>query len=145
MDEISKLVFGCVALVGLVVLIIPNSDPLASSKGAQPVAGAAIPPPPNIPSGPAAAPAPIVGESSGGSSSGFAVEDYNLSKFGDPMIDPTPQGQRSTNGPANGYQNQGVPPPPNIGQGESMPPPGQGIPPGAPGIPIAPPPMVQPN
>ena len=138
MDEISKLVFGCVALVGLVVMVIPNSDPLASGNAVKPVESAAIPPPPNIAPAASVPPAPMTGDSSGGSSSSFVVEDYNIGKFGDPMVDPTPAGQRNSNVQ---QQSGGVPPPPNY-QGETPPPQTQSIPQSGPGIPVPPPPMV---
>jgi hypothetical protein len=98
MDEISKLVFGCVALVGLVVMIIPNSDPLAS-KNADAAANGAVPPPPLVAETPVVPPSPIAGASgdvgTGAGTGGFAVEDYSVGTFGQPMVDPTPPGQRN--------------------------------------------------
>lgn len=143
MDEISKLVFGCIALVGLVVMIIPNSDPLAS-KNAKPVESAALPAAPSVP--PAASvpePAAAAG-SDNGNGDGFAVQDYDIGSFGQPMVDPTPPGQRSANQP---YANQNgvLPAAPQVFQGETPPPQGQYIPPGAPGVPTSAPPMVQAN
>ena len=92
MDGILKLVVGCLGLVGLIVMVVPNSDPLSPenaqsddgkpSIGAPSNANAPLPPPPvGLADEP---PAP----------SKFVVEDYNINNFGQPMVDPTPPGQR---------------------------------------------------
>ncbi|MFM2410552.1 MAG: hypothetical protein RL481_1380 [Pseudomonadota bacterium] len=103
MDKIQKLVFGCLALVGLIVMAIPSGDPLA--KPGQEQAGApanpavpvnaptdapiVVPPPPALPANPA--------EGNGNNNAnadGFAVQDFDMQNFGQPMFDPTPPGER---------------------------------------------------
>ena len=93
MDNILKLIFGCLGLVALIVMIVPNSDPLASNnaenQGAPPISSA---PPP----GEAAPPPPYAEPAQSQNSEGeFVVDDYDIASFGQPMVDPTPPGQRS--------------------------------------------------
>jgi hypothetical protein len=116
MDNILKLIVGCLGLVGLVVMIIPNSDPLAnkngdaadvpsqSPDGAAAVANGAPPPPP---------PPPDPNASTQAKPSNVIVEDYNIGNFGEPMVDPTPPGQR------NQQQSQPYQPPQYNGAGNS--------------------------
>ncbi len=145
MDNISKLVFGCLSLVGLAVMVIPNSDPLAAGNGAKPAPGPMVPPPPPMgpPSAPPAPPPGVNGSNNGNNGNtngGFVVEDYNIDNFGEPMVDPTPPSQRNTQDPG---QQQGVLrspygiTPPQVGI-----PQGQQIPPGMPGMP-GPPPIME--
>lgn len=86
MDNILKLVVGVVAVIGLIVLMIPEGDPL-SSKGAA--AEGKLPPsadegedeavpPKNVP------PDPV----------GTAPQEQ-ITNFGQPMFDPTPPGQKA--------------------------------------------------
>lgn len=91
MDNIQKMIVGSLGLVGLIVLIVPNSDPLASKKTevgqANSVQGA---PPPAVP------PPPLPPPAQGGTASGgFVVDDSDIANFGKPMVDPTPPGQRN--------------------------------------------------
>jgi hypothetical protein len=96
MDNILKLIVGCLGLVGLIVMIVPNSDPLASTKdgadettttAAPPIGESGAPPPP--PAEPVPAPA------SQDDQSEFVVDDFDINNFGKPMVDPTPPGQRA--------------------------------------------------
>ena len=114
------MIVGCLGLIGLVVLIVPNKDPLASNQAGANEAPlltetpsgtqtAAPPPPPPPPPNPS---------EDGGQQpepSNFVVEDYDIGTFGQPMMDPTPPGQRNqqaqqqnanaiTNGQANSGQ-----------------------------------------
>lgn len=97
MDNILKLIVGCLGLVGLIVMIVPNSDPLASTKdggeetataAAPPIGTAGAPPPP---------PAPAPGPTPDGQAnqSEFVVDDYDINNFGQPMVDPTPPARRA--------------------------------------------------
>lgn len=95
MDNILKLIVGCLALVGLIVMIVPNSDPLASTKAETqnvgPITGSpsdtnAPPPPPPVETSVQQDPA---------APSEFIVDDYDVASFGQPMVDPTPPGQRA--------------------------------------------------
>ena len=106
MDNILKLIFGCLGLVGLIVMIVPNSDPLASTKpnaeGATPIASVQGAPPPQ----------PTVAEATTRQDqpnpSEFVVDDYDIGSFGQPMVDPTPPGQRNQNTQEPQAQQQGV-------------------------------------
>jgi hypothetical protein len=85
MDNIAKLVLGMLALVGLIILMIPQGNPL-TDKGAQ--AAVTVPAPEDIPdevppNDPVVATAP---------NANVPVQDVNA--FGQPMMDPTPPGQR---------------------------------------------------
>lgn len=96
MDNILKLIVGCLGLVGLIVMIVPNSDPLASKK----VGAEGIPPASINPTGEATAPPPpppAAAPQDQDNASGFVVEDYDINNFGKPMVDPTPPGQRNQN------------------------------------------------
>ena len=88
MDNILKLTVGCLGLVGLIVIVVPNSDPLAATKveaeGTAPIAGAGAPPPPTA-TAPEAQAEP----------SEFVVDDFDIDSFGQPMVDPTPPAQRA--------------------------------------------------
>lgn len=97
MDNILKLIVGCLGLVGLIVMIVPNSDPLAKNKAknaveaapsADPAAAGAPPPPPPPPD-------PNAATQTQTNANNVVVEDYNIGNFGQPMIDPTPPGQRN--------------------------------------------------
>lgn len=102
MDRIIKLLVCCMALVSLVIFILPNSDPLAPAVPAAEGPAAAVPPPPAVAQIPQPQP---VAESGGNQASGFTVEDYDISRFGEPMFDPTPPSQReSGQGQNNGGQ-----------------------------------------
>lgn len=89
MDNILKLTVGCLGLVGLIVMVVPNSDPLAATKaqaeGATPIVGAGAPAPPPTTAAPEVQAAP----------SEFVVDDYDIGNFGQPMIDPTPPADRN--------------------------------------------------
>ena len=95
MDNIGKLVLGLVAVIGLIVLMIPSGNPL-EDKGpdAAQEAPQNLPPPVTeddeddggvvrVP-GDAKAPAPVTPSSSNAPIA-----------FGQPMMDPTPPGQRA--------------------------------------------------
>ncbi len=97
MDNILKLIVGCLGLIGLVVMIIPNSDPLAkkaeqngglASPAGNAVGGPPPPPPPSAADGSAEAPEQAA-------DGNVIVEDYDIASFGQPMVDPTPPGQRN--------------------------------------------------
>lgn len=92
MDNILKLIFGCLGLVALIVMIVPNSDPLASSKAE--IQGAPMISAPS-PDGAASPPPDAEPAQSQNSESEFVVDDYDIASFGQPMVDPTPPGQRS--------------------------------------------------
>lgn len=97
MDNILKLIVGCLGLVGLIVMIVPNSDPIAKSKAKNAVeaapttdpAAAGTPPPPPPP------PDPNAAAQTQADADNVIVEDYDIGSFGQPMIDPTPPGQRN--------------------------------------------------
>jgi hypothetical protein len=102
MDNIQKMIVGSLGLVGLIVMLVPNSDPLAAKKTevGQATADAPVlvpPPPPPLPSQPSQ-----VGETSGG----FVVDDSDIANFGKPMVDPTPPGQRNQVGSQEQIQQQ---------------------------------------
>ena len=90
MDNIQKMIVGCLVLVGLIVMILPNSDPLASKKSEADQTSPAdetLPPPP---------PPPLAQPSGDGTASGnFVVNDSDIANFGKPMVDPTPLGERN--------------------------------------------------
>ena len=90
MDNIQKMIVGSLGLVGLIVMLVPNSDPLATKKAevGEVTAGVPAPAPPPPPQ-----PAPV-----GGASGGFIVDDSDIANFGKPMVDPTPPGQRNQQG-----------------------------------------------
>jgi hypothetical protein len=139
MDNILKLIVGCLGLVGLVVMIIPNSDPLAKKREqngmANAPAGNAVagpPPPPAAAAGTAEAPA----QQDDGN---VIVEDYDIASFGQPMVDPTPPGQRNQQQvqqqpmqqqqpynagaiqqPGNLAGSGPPPPPPGMGEGDQL-------------------------
>jgi hypothetical protein len=89
MDNILKLIVGCLGLIGLIVMVVPNSDPLAATKveveGAAPIVAAGAPPPPPTTTAPEAQAEP----------SEFVVDDFDIDSFGQPMVDPTPPAQRA--------------------------------------------------
>jgi hypothetical protein len=99
MDNILKLTVGCLGLVGLIVMIVPNSDPLASTSenpgdiatvsGPPPGSPNAAPPPPPPPPGQQI---PPDGQDN---KSEFATDDYDIATFGQPMVDPTPPAERA--------------------------------------------------
>lgn len=104
MDNIQKMIAGCLALVGLIVLIVPNSDPLASKKlEAGQVASADGVPAPPPPPPPASTPPPAA-NNNGEESGGFVVNDSDIANFGKPMVDPTPLSERTQ--PGGQEQNQ---------------------------------------
>jgi hypothetical protein len=94
MDNIQKLIIGSLGLVGLIVMIVPNSDPLASKKaeaeGAPPVAASE-----SNDAAPSPQPVETTAPDDQTNSSEFVVDDYDISSFGQPMVDPTPPGQRN--------------------------------------------------
>ena len=94
MDNILKLTVGCLGLVGLIVMVVPNSDPLAATKAdaeaAVPNVDAGAPPPPPPPPPPTTA-AP----EEPAAASEFVVDDYDIGNFGMPMVDPTPPAQQN--------------------------------------------------
>jgi hypothetical protein len=82
MDNIQKMIVGSLGLVGLIVILVPNSDPLAAKKTevGQVTPGTPAPAlPPPLPPQPAE-----VGNTSGG----FVVDDSDIAN-------PTPPGQRN--------------------------------------------------
>ena len=96
MDNILKLIVGCLGLVGLIVMIVPNSDPLASTKdGADETTTAAAPPVGEAGAPPPPAPAPGPTPDGQENQSEFVVDDYDINNFGQPMVDPTPPAQRA--------------------------------------------------
>lgn len=115
MDNILKLVFGCLALVGLIVMIIPNSDPLAKHTDGQvlppanpaaPAEQAIVVPPPPPPGQPAK---PATGNTD---ANGFAVQDFDIQNFGQPMVDPTPPSERKRQADAANAAQQNMQPAP---------------------------------
>lgn len=85
MDNIAKLVLGMLAFVGLIILMIPQGNPLAD-KGTQTTETISAPediPDELPPNDPVVATAP---------NANVPVQD--VSAFGQPMMDPTPPGQR---------------------------------------------------
>lgn len=95
MDKILKLILGCLGMIGVIVMIIPNSDPLAKKDGGadvptEPVAqNASVAPPPPPP------PPPDPNANAQAGSNDVVVEDYGIGNFGDPMVDPRPPGERA--------------------------------------------------
>jgi hypothetical protein len=87
MDNIAKMVLGMLAIVGLVIMIIPQGNPLAD-KGTPPAAVGPVPDdiPDELPqqSDPAEAPAPTAN-----------LPAQDVTAFGQPMMDPTPPGQKA--------------------------------------------------
>jgi hypothetical protein len=133
MDNILKLVVGCLGAVAVLVMLIPNGDPLTKKPGASvDTAPAAAPSPADAP--PVAPPTSV--PESGGS---FTVQDHDIASFGKPMVDPTPPGQASE---------QQIQPSSNEGSSSSapaqniVPGPGYGAPPQIPAKP-APVPQAQ--
>ena len=119
MDNIQKMIVGCLGLIGLVVMIVPNKDPLASNQAganeapllAETASDGQTPPAPPPPPPP---PAPSENSDTQSEPSTFVVEDYDIGTFGQPMMDPTPPGQRNqqaqqqnTNATTNGQANSG--------------------------------------
>ena len=100
MDNIQKMIVGCLGLIGLVVLIVPNKDPLASNQAganeapllAETASDGQTPPAPPPPPPP---PTPSENSDTQAEPSTFVVEDYDIGTFGQPMMDPTPPGQRN--------------------------------------------------
>ena len=91
MDNIQKMIVGSLGLVGLVVMVVPNADPLASKKAEAEQAAAMAPPvSPPAPLQPATAP-------NAQPSGGFVVDDSDIANFGKPMVDPTPPAERNQN------------------------------------------------
>lgn len=113
MDNIQKMIVGSLGLVGLIVMIVPNSDPLAAKK-AEPgqataaAAAPALPPPPP--------PQPAQVENTSG---GFVVDDSDIANFGKPMVDPTPPGQRNPQATQEQIQQQTQQPSNGIAQTQS--------------------------
>jgi hypothetical protein len=98
MDNILKLIMGCLGLIGLVVMILPNADPLASANNDTEVATAST----GAVNGTAAASAPQAQapnavQEAPASEGEFVVDDYDINNFGKPMVDPTPPAQRNQN------------------------------------------------
>ena len=126
MDNILKLTVGCLGVVGLIVMMVPNSDPLAGTgaTNAPPISGTA--PTSNIPPPPSSVP-----PTEQKKPSEFVVDDYNIGSFGEPMVDPTPPAQRNLIAQQkqmqmqrqidNSYNNQ-----PPVGQGNFNQPPAGG-------------------
>ena len=123
MDNISKLVFGCLAMVGLIVMVIPNSNPLEPDPAAQalegmkptaPASPAIVAPPPPPP------PAPAQPDDSA-KSSGFTVDDYDIQNFGQPMLDPTPPAERKRQAEAQKGEMQGNAETANQSPGQPLP------------------------
>jgi hypothetical protein len=116
MDNIQKMIVGSLGLVGLIVILVPNSDPLAAKKVevGQVTAGAPapVPPPPPLPEQPAQ-----VGNTSGG----FVVDDSDIANFGKPMVDPTPPGQRNQQTTYEQTQQQSQQPSNGMAQTQSSP------------------------
>jgi hypothetical protein len=92
MDNILKLVLGCLGIVGFLVMMIPSGDPLAPPPAAPAVTNGPAPQGAPLPSANPAAPLPAEPPKV----EGFAVEDHDIASFGKPMVDPTPPGQRKT-------------------------------------------------
>lgn len=91
MDNIAKLVLGVVALIGLLVLMIPQGDPLNSDAPTTAVvaaaaADAAAGPPDPIPNE-----APQNEPDAAGANT---APTQAIPAFGQPMLDPTPAGDR---------------------------------------------------
>lgn len=90
MDNILKLTVGCLGVVGLIVMMVPNSDPLAvtgatntpSISGTAPISDTQAPPSSGF-------------QTEQKKPSEFVVDDYNIGSFGEPMVDPTPPAQRT--------------------------------------------------
>jgi hypothetical protein len=96
MDNIAKLVLGTVAFIGLLVLIIPEGNPLPNKPGAAPASEApqpaktseTLPPPP---------PAPAATNGDSNESTKTETSAPEMAPFGQPMLDPTPPGARQAN------------------------------------------------
>lgn len=93
MDNIAKLVLGVVGMIGLLVLMIPQGNPLADKGTTEPAAVVAPDPipneaPPNEPETVTTVNAPI----------------QDISAFGQPMLDPTPPGQKQSQEPVQPQQ-----------------------------------------
>jgi hypothetical protein len=92
MDNIAKLVLGTVSLIGMVVLMIPEGDPLIKSPTAVAAAPSGAVPPQPAQTATSIAPQPA---------SETPPPQPNLSQsddqiaFGQPMFDPTPPGERA--------------------------------------------------
>jgi hypothetical protein len=114
MDNIQKLVLGCVGTVAILAMLIPEGDPLAKQAAAPTPASAPVPA-----SDAAAQAAAQAGEST--ANQGLTIQDHDISSFGKPMVDPTPPGQTNeqTNAPQsndtgdNGDSNYGFAAPAN--------------------------------
>jgi hypothetical protein len=99
MDNIAKLVLGVVGVIGLIVLMIPQGNPLTDKGPETAVAvGAPDPIPNEAPKNEPDAVTPI------------NAPTQDISAFGQPMLDPTPPGQRQV-------QNQPTSPPPSGNEG----------------------------
>lgn len=98
MDNIGKLVLGLVAFVGLIVLLIPQGNPLEDKSAPVAEAPKNAPPPGNGDDGEddggsnepgdAGAPKPVLPATSN-----------DAIAFGQPMMDPTPPGQKALQDP----------------------------------------------
>lgn len=93
MDNILKMVLGCLGISAVLVMFIPSENPLPAPAEAA-IANASDDQPAPLPSSEAAAPLPSNADQPG-KVSGFAVDNHDIESFGQPMVDPTPPGQRT--------------------------------------------------
>lgn len=94
MDNIGKLVLGLVAVIGLIVLIIPQGNPLEDKGAAAQEAPKNLPPPDNGNDEDDGGVERAPGEAEAAKPVTPATTDDAIT-FGQPMMDPTPPGQRA--------------------------------------------------
>lgn len=85
MDNIAKLVLGVLGVVGLILMMIPQGNPLADKGAPAAVSG---PAPEDIPD------ELPKNEPVTAAASDANVPAQDINSFGQPMMDPTPPGQR---------------------------------------------------
>lgn len=92
MDNIAKLVLGTLGFIGFVAVIIPKGNPLQPPPAP---AVATVPAQPSVAEN-APPPAPAVTTNSVEQAKN-PVADNDIPAFGQPMLDPTPPGQKRDN------------------------------------------------
>jgi hypothetical protein len=97
MDNTLKAVIGVIALVGVIIMIIPEGNPLAKKSDAigRPEVIGAPPPPPPANGRPEVKDAPPVPNATKSDTPGQLIYDTDEYKnFGKPMVDPRPPSER---------------------------------------------------